>query len=168
MRRRWLTLVPWLLVGVLLLWQRPSAQVNNPVTMNVQDEGVSQGRVTQINFTGSAVACSVSGFTATCNVTGGAAAVTTVTLCCLGAGMARYTIADVNVGFNSKIVATVDRSNVADVDDHGWIFVANIVTVANASFDVLVIVVDPSAGPGDESLITDPPTGTFKLNYVVG
>lgn len=44
--------------------------VNNPSLIDVQDEGVSQGQVTQIDFTGSGVDATVSGFKATVTVSG--------------------------------------------------------------------------------------------------
>jgi hypothetical protein len=39
--------------------------------VQIQDEGTSQGQVVKLNFTGSAVSCSRSGSTGTCNVTAG-------------------------------------------------------------------------------------------------
>ena len=47
--------------------------VTNPTLIDIQDEGVSQGQVTRLNFTGTGVAASVSGFTGTVNVTSGGA-----------------------------------------------------------------------------------------------
>jgi hypothetical protein len=49
--------------------------VTNPTLIDIQDEGVSQGQVTRLNFTGAGVAASVSGFTGTVNVTSGGAGV---------------------------------------------------------------------------------------------
>ncbi len=47
--------------------------VINPPRIEILDEGVSQGRVTRIDFTGSGIAASVSGESATVNSTAGGA-----------------------------------------------------------------------------------------------
>lgn len=45
--------------------------VINPTLVDIQDEGVSQGRAVAVNFTGAGVTASISGFTATVNIPGG-------------------------------------------------------------------------------------------------
>jgi hypothetical protein len=45
--------------------------VNNPSLVEVRDEGVSQGRVITLNFTGAGVTASVTGLTGTVNIPGG-------------------------------------------------------------------------------------------------
>jgi len=45
--------------------------VTNPSLIDIRDEGVSQGRVTALDFTGAGVAASVAGFVGTVNVPGG-------------------------------------------------------------------------------------------------
>ena len=62
----------WLIVSLLLMMPTLGlAQQSVSTTIIIQDEGVTQGRVRTINFTGASVSCTVSGSVATCNVTGG-------------------------------------------------------------------------------------------------
>jgi hypothetical protein len=44
--------------------------ITNPSLIDIRDEGVSQGRVTALDFTGAGVAASVAGFVGTVNVPG--------------------------------------------------------------------------------------------------
>lgn len=53
--------------------------VNNPSLTQIQDEGVNQGRVTTVNFTGAGVTASVSGLTGTVNIPGGGGGSVTAT-----------------------------------------------------------------------------------------
>ena len=48
--------------------------VHNPEALEVKDEGTTQGRARTLDFTGAGVSASVSGQTATINITGGASA----------------------------------------------------------------------------------------------
>ena len=51
----------------------------------------------------------------------------------------RITITDSNVATTSKIIFSVRRADVLEVSDPGWIYVANIVTQSNGSFDVMIV-----------------------------
>lgn len=58
-----------------------------------------------------------------------------------GDTLKRFTIADASVrALGNTPIAVIRRDDIADVDDPGWIFIPNIVTVADGSFDVLVSV----------------------------
>lgn len=63
----------------------------------------------------------------------------------------RFTITDGSVAAASTVGCSIRRSNIADVDDPGWIFVPNVVTVAAGSFDVTVAVLsgDGLVSPGE-------------------
>jgi hypothetical protein len=141
-----------------------SAQVSAPAKVDVRDEGTSQGRVGAINFTGAPVTATVSGDVATVNITaGGGSSATEAVLCCLTDGLARFTITDGTVTSSSKVMITIRRPDVEDVDDHGWLFIANVVKVGTGSFDVLIQVL----GQGGDELLADPPAGSFSLYYMV-
>lgn len=70
--------------------------------------------------------------------------------------MQRVTITDAGVSATSKIVFSVRRTTITDANDPGWIYVANIVTLAAGSFDVLIAALDWDAAPNtfpDETVI---------------
>lgn len=61
--------------------------------------------------------------------------------------MNRFTITDANVSTSSKITMGIRRANITDAADPGWSYVANIVTLATGSFDVLILALDWDGGP---------------------
>jgi len=85
--------------------------VRNPSLIDVKDEGISQGRVTALDFTGSAVVASVSGFVGTINVTGGAAVVeikqTEIDFGAMPVSEASFLIADTDVDATSQLIGSV-------------------------------------------------------------
>lgn len=52
--------------------------VHNPSLINIKDEGVSQGFVTELDFTGAGVIASVSGFTGTVNISSSGSSIVTL------------------------------------------------------------------------------------------
>jgi hypothetical protein len=79
--------------------------VRNPSLVNVQDESVSQGQVTDFNFTGAGVTASVVGTVATINIAGGAGAGVTTVEVNLGSvnWRGKFTVVDATVSGTSKI-----------------------------------------------------------------
>lgn len=79
-----------------------------------------------------------------------------------GDTLKRFTIADASVtAAGNTPIPVIRRDDIADVDDPGWIFTANIVTVTDGSFDVLV-----SALPGDGlPAVNEFPNETVTLVY---
>ena len=76
----------------------------------------------------------------------------------------RSTITDANVTATSKIrVFSVRRTDVTEVSDHGWYYLANIVTQAAGTFDVVLIAFDWGSEPTDGV----PPNETITLIYDV-
>jgi hypothetical protein len=133
-----------------------------------RDEGTDQGRSARaVNCVGSGISCSFAAGVVTITASSGAVSISTVVLSAPGNGLSRYTITDAAVTASSKIVGTVRRPDVEDVDDHGWIFVPNIVKIGSGSFDLIIQVLTFGDG-GDDPLIADPPTGTIEFQYVVG
>lgn len=56
-----------------------------------------------------------------------------------GDTLKRFTITDAAVrALGNTPIPVIRRDDITDADDPGWIFVANIVTVTDGSFDVLV------------------------------
>lgn len=55
-----------------------------------------------------------------------------------GDTLKRFTITDVQIEATSQLHLGIDRQQVADVDDPGWIFVPNVLQVRAGGFDVLV------------------------------
>lgn len=69
-----------------------------------------------------------------------------------GDTLKRFTITNGRVRATEPApLVSVRRLDVPDVDDRGWVYVANVVSVANGSFDVLVAAFmgDGVPGPGE-------------------
>lgn len=76
----------------------------------------------------------------------------------------RVTITDAAVGVSSKIIFSIQRPNVTDANDVGYLYVANIVTVAAGSFDILVA----CTGWATDEMSNNPPNETVTLIYTLG
>lgn len=80
-----------------------------------------------------------------------------------GDTLKRFTVSDVVVKSTSQVACFVRRTDIADVDDPGWIYDVNVVTVAAGSFDALV-----SAAAGDAPAAAgEYPTESVTLIYFV-
>lgn len=75
----------------------------------------------------------------------------------------RTTIADASVTATSKILLSITRPTVTDVNDVGLIYHANVVSRGAGTFDVYTICVDLSGMDPIES----PPNETITLHYTV-
>lgn len=80
-----------------------------------------------------------------------------------GDTLKRFTVTDGKVTAASVIHPSITRAAIADVDDPGWSYTPNVVTVAAGSFDVLVSVLagDAPAAAGEY------PNETVTLTYSV-
>jgi hypothetical protein len=79
-----------------------------------------------------------------------------------GDTLKRFTITDAAVrALGSTPIPVIRRDDITDIDDPGWIFVPNIVTVADGSFDVLIAVL---AGDG-LAAVNEFPSETVTLVY---
>lgn len=75
----------------------------------------------------------------------------------------RFTITDTSIEGTELITPSVQRQQVADADDYGWAFTANVLQVRRGSFDILVTALagDAIAAAGEY------PNETVTLNYIV-
>lgn len=75
----------------------------------------------------------------------------------------RFTITDAMVEATSQLHVSIHRIQVADVDDYGWVFVANVLQVRSGSFDVKVVALaeDAIAAAGEF------PNETVALSYLI-
>jgi len=80
--------------------------IRNPSLIETLDEGVSQGFITKLDFTGAGVTASVSSFQATVNIPGGAGASWILVEANLGnaAWRGRFTVVDASVNPTSNII----------------------------------------------------------------
>jgi len=124
--------------------------VINPTLIEVRDEGVSQGRVTAFNFTGTGVTASVAANVGTVNIPGGGGSSATrvvVTAAFPAKRNQRINIADAAVSATSRVLAWVSGivdglPNAGDlVDIHTMRAIANI-----GSFDLDMDFITPWAG----------------------
>lgn len=75
----------------------------------------------------------------------------------------RFTIVDSSLEGTELITPSIQRQQVADVDDYGWSFIANICQVRRGSFDVLV-----TAQSGDANIQAgEYPNEIITLNYII-
>lgn len=80
-----------------------------------------------------------------------------------GDTLKRFTVTDSFVNQYTHIVCSVRRADIADVDDPGWIYTPNVVTVTTGSFDVLVSAVPGDTIPG----VNEFPNETVTLLYQI-
>ena len=82
--------------------------IQNPTLVEIRDEGVSQGPVTALNFTGAGVTASTSGFVGTVNVPGGGGGSSATEIeIDLGSTLrtsGRFTITDAAIDSTSKVL----------------------------------------------------------------
>lgn len=81
-----------------------------------------------------------------------------------GDTLKRFTIANSAVLSTSRITGTIRRPNIADVDDPGYLYIANIVSIIAGSFDVLVA----ATGAGLDDVTLSPPLGSVEFDYQIG
>lgn len=76
----------------------------------------------------------------------------------------RVTVTDADVTASSRILPTVEKRDTAEVDDVGWIYVANVISVSSGSFDcnVAALVIDGVPAPNN-----DFPNEIVQLNYTI-
>lgn len=125
----------------------------------VQDEGVTQGVVGTLNFTGAGVTASVAGSTATVNITGGGggggSATTAVVTALTASKRMEVTVTDASVSTSSKIMLSL-----ASMPD----------TAQNADDDIDLLGMYAIPGTGSfvfrASFLT-PFLGPLSINYMV-
>lgn len=140
--------------------------IHNPDTVEVKDEGTTQGRARVFDFVGGGVTASVSGQTATISVSGGGGGSLSEASIAFTDGdtCRRVTITDAGVSASSKINGTVRRPDTADDSaDPGYIYLANIVRIGSGAFDVLIACL----GWGFDDPTGIPPNETVKFYYSV-
>lgn len=76
----------------------------------------------------------------------------------------RFTITDTDCTPRSRVTCSVERLNVANVDDPGWTYHANVVLVDTGRFDVNVSAIGPDAFPPPNN---DFPNETVTLRYSI-
>lgn len=81
-----------------------------------------------------------------------------------GDTMRRVAIADAAVGATSKVVGTIRRPDVDDINDPGYLYTHSIVKVYAGGFDLLAA----AHGWGFDDPVTAPPNETVKFYYLVG
>lgn len=154
------TLRTWL-VGLLvgLACTIVGGQVSAPTTIDIRDEGTSQGRVRAINFVGSSVVAAVSGSTATITVSSG------------GAG--NFTEVSVNLGTDGNLVYTTTKTGEAWVTGTSKIVCTPNGTTSDGQTvetyfgaDFSWIISNLVAGTGFDLTVYNPngATGTFRFS----
>jgi ribosomal protein S18 len=81
-----------------------------------------------------------------------------------GDTLKRFTITNSAVLSTSRITGTIRRPNIADVDDPGYLYIANVVSIVAGSFDVLVA----ATGAGLDDMTLNPPLGSVEFDYHIG
>lgn len=130
--------------------------------VQLQDEGVNQGRIQIINCTGAGVACSKSGATGTINVTGGAGT---------------FTLTEIEIDFGSSgefvYTATVVDAAVSAISK--IIFLQSGIAATGRQADENEMdSITCNATPGSGSFVIycqcqrSPTHGKFKINYSIG
>ena len=73
----------------------------------------------------------------------------------------RVTVTDSQILSTSKLLVTILRPNTAEADDEGFRYEANVVNLANGSFDLVIQALDAD---GDDAVL-DPPAETVTIVY---
>lgn len=130
--------------------------------VQLQDEGVNQGRVQIINCTGAGVSCSKSGATGTVNVTG-------------GAGSFTLTEIEVDFGTDAKLVVTATVVDAAVTATSKIIFLQSGIAATSRQADENEMDgIICNATPGSGSFVIQcrndrsPTHGKYKINYAIG
>lgn len=152
-RQRCLFLVELVAValGVYLLYAwfpSPQAQVINPVTVDLKDEGTSLGRITSLDCVGSGVACTVSGFAGTFTASGGAGS---------------FAITQIEIDYDTCGIDQVGESEVCEVAiTDAAISTSSKILIQQAG--IAATSRDQDENEMDDLLCTaDPQTGSFNL-----
>lgn len=74
--------------------------------------------------------------------------------------MKRVTVTDANVTTSSKITLTLRRPDITEENDPGWIYITNIVNIADGSFDVSLVALE-----WDSPAVDMMPNETITLFY---
>lgn len=124
----------------------------------VQDEGVSQGYASTINFTGAGVTASISGATATVNIPGGggggSATAATITSTVVSTRL-EATVTDASVSATSKIMLSL--ASMPDTDQ-----------TADDDLDIRGMYAIPGTGSFVfRASFNTPFVGPLKINYMV-
>lgn len=131
--------------------------------LQLSDEGASQGAIYKLDIVGSSVSGSVASGVGTLTVTSVTMSSTTIAFTD-GDTFRRTTISDAAVTTGSKIILLVRRPNTTIANDAGYIYTANIITIANGSFDVNIA----CTAWGFEDPMQQPPNETITLFYLLG
>lgn len=154
----------WYILTILLLcatsvWGQGAGTAPG---VNLQDEGVNQGRVQILNCTGAGITCSKSGATATVNVTG-------------GAGTFALTQIEVDFGTDGKFVVTATVVDAAVVATSKIIFLQSGIAATSRQADENEMDgIICNATPGTGSFVIQcrndrsPAHGKYKVNYTIG
>jgi hypothetical protein len=81
-----------------------------------------------------------------------------------GDTLKRFTITNSAVLSTSRITGTIRRPNIADIDDPGYLYIANVVSIIAGSFDILVA----ATGAGLDDVTLSPPLGSVEFDYQIG
>lgn len=152
----------WLMLVFLSLPLYSMAQVGPAPGVQLQDEGVVQGRVQILNCTGAGITCSKSGVTGTFNVTGGSGTFSLTEVEIDFGNSAKFevttTVVDAAVSATSKII--ILQSGIAATGrqaDENY-------------YDGIICTATPGSGSfllycrNDRSVTH----GKFKVNYTIG
>jgi len=127
--------------------------------VEVQDEGVSQGFVRALNFTGAGVTATVAGSVATVTVPGGGAGSTITEVTPVFAYSSKrqvFTIVDAAISALSKLIITLGT---------------NLLTGDNADDDIELLALSTVPGAGSAEVYANfltPVGGAMTFNYMVG
>lgn len=55
-----------------------------------------------------------------------------------GDTLKRFTVTDPDVVPPNEVICSIRKRDTADVDDSGWVYIPNVISVSRGSFDVLV------------------------------
>lgn len=80
-----------------------------------------------------------------------------------GDTLKRFTVTDVQIEATAQVHCQVQRLQVADVADPGWIFVPNVLQIRAGGFDVLVAALSGDGIAG----VNEFPNEVATLNYLI-
>lgn len=80
-----------------------------------------------------------------------------------GDTLKRFTITDASIAGSEQISVSIQRQQIADADDTGWIFIPNLLQVRPGSFDVLVAALSGDGIAGANEF----PNEIVTMNYII-
>lgn len=80
-----------------------------------------------------------------------------------GDTLKRFTVTDASIEGTEQISPAIQRQQVADNDDPGWIFIPNVLQVRRGGFDVLVAALSGDGTAG----INEFPNEVVTLTYLI-